>query len=636
MTDARPTAAAERARFSARFSVQDVARHGPRARGFVTWMLGLLAGSLLWAAGMPARATVRDGETDPPARVGRIVELQGNVSRYDQEEGQWSDAERNRPLTTGDRLSTAGGARVELRVGSTSLRLGGGTELEVVRLDDERLIFQLHSGSLAVRVRSREKAAEVDIVTREARLLPLRAGHYRIDRIDDTTYAASWSGDLRVADADRLTASNGQRLELRRDSGGALRHVWRGLPNDAFASWAMADDQRDERTASSRYISPEMTGAEDLDRWGTWDRHPEHGAIWYPRDVDAGWAPYRHGRWVWVRPWGWTWVDEARWGFAPFHYGRWVHWRDRWCWAPGTYVQRPVYAPAMVAWVGGPSVSVSVHIGGPPVAWVPLAPRERYVPYYRATPVYIDRVNVNPRFQQPGQPQTVPGAPVAYTNQGVPGGVTAVPRDVLVRREPVARAVVSVPDMQRAPAMAAPAAPVSRVQVAPTLSTVPTAPTAPTVSTAPTAPAGRVATPRDMAPDDGRPGQAGRRAEPAAVDSAPRERERRDPREGRDRTDGRGSGGDVRPIRPVPSGQPAPAVPPAAVAQPRVPSPPAPAAGPTPPRQSAAPVVQAPPAAQAAPVQRVQPAAPRAAADDDRKRSGQASRQGEREREATR
>ena len=52
--------------------------------------------------------------------------------------------------------------------------------------------------------------------------------------------------------------------------------------------------------------------------------------------VAAGWAPYRYGRWAWVRPWGWTWVDDAPWGFAPFHYGRWVCGRgERWCWAPG-------------------------------------------------------------------------------------------------------------------------------------------------------------------------------------------------------------------------------------------------------------------------------------------------------------
>mgnify|MGYP006969297544 CR=1 FL=1 len=68
------------------------------------------------------------------------------------------------------------------------------------------------------------------------------------------------------------------------------------------------------------------------------------------------WAPYTTGRWAWVAPWGWTWVDVAPWGFAPFHYGRWVPRGPYWAWSPGRYVARPVYAPALVGWVGGAAV----------------------------------------------------------------------------------------------------------------------------------------------------------------------------------------------------------------------------------------------------------------------------------------
>jgi hypothetical protein len=644
----------------------------------LTW--GLMAGSLLWAASQAARANDKPqppADLDPPGRVGRIVELTGNVSRYDAEDGRWTDAERNRPLTTGDRLSTAGGARVELRVGSTVLRLGGGTEVEMVRLDDERLTFQLHNGSLALRVRSREKAAEIDIVTREARLLPMRAGHYRFDRErDDTTFAASWKGDLRVDGAGRLTAGTGQRLELYRSREGELRHIWRGLPSDNFATWALGEDERDERrAAASGHVSPEMTGAEDLDRWGQWDRHPDYGPIWTPATVVVGWAPYRYGRWVWVRPWGWTWVDDAPWGFAPFHYGRWVYWGSRWCWAPGTYVRRPVYAPALVAWVGGPHFNVSVNIGGPAVGWVPLAPREVYVPTYRVSPVYIDRVNVHPRFvppgQQPGrgpghQPHTIPTGPIAYTNQGVPGAVTVVPRDVLVRREPVARAVVQVPEVQRAPvSTVAPPAPslLGAVQPAPA-GAAPQRAEPPRHDAPPVIAPARPETAPPVIParQDNAPPVI--RSEPAPVQTAPgvvstpgrrpadegAPRDRRDGRDGRDARVGRDRSemGDVRPapamrpvqpavqpapaVQPVPSMQPAPQVPPAPV-QP----PPAPRVVPAPP-QTQPPVVPSPPRQAApAPVQRVQPPPPqRGGGEDDRRRGGQAPRHGEREREAAR
>ncbi len=36
-----------------------------------------------------------------------------------------------------------------------------------------------------------------------------------------------------------------------------------------------------------------MTGAEDLDRHGRWEEHPDYGAVWIPTVVVAGWAPYR-------------------------------------------------------------------------------------------------------------------------------------------------------------------------------------------------------------------------------------------------------------------------------------------------------------------------------------------------------
>jgi hypothetical protein len=459
-------------------------------------------------------------QDDPPGRVGRVVDTQGAVSWFDHEDGQWAPTSRNRPLTSGDRLSTAPNGRAELRVGSTVLRLGPNTEVELLRVDDERMRFQLHSGALAVRVRSRDIADELELLTQEARLQPLRAGHYRLDRTDDTTHAGAWRGSLRVEDARGLVIESGQRVELwregreRRDQRdlkdsrdsrdpqtmgpapqGELRSNWLRMTDDAFASWALREDQQDDqdrRSASSRYVSPEMTGAEDLDRHGRWEQHPEYGAVWLPFEVAAGWAPYRSGRWAWVRPWGWTWVDEARWGFAPFHYGRWVSWRGRWGWCPGGYVARPVFAPALVAWVGGPRVSIGVSVGLPAIAWVPLAPREAYVPHYRHSPVYIDRVNVNPVFnrgqqQQPGQgrgpdqgrdpgrdpgrdqnaPRPVPTGPVMYSNQGVPGAVTVVPQDVLVRRAPGASGGAPGAVSGGAPVAASVAAPVAAPTASP-------------------------------------------------------------------------------------------------------------------------------------------------------------------------
>ena len=379
------------------------------------FLLALLAGSAM-----------AQGGGDPPGRVGRLADVQGIVWLFDAQKGDWVAAERNRPLTSGDRLSTDPDARAELRVGSTVLRLAAGSELELLQLDDQRMRFQLHFGSLALRVRSRELAAEIEVLTAEGRVLPERAGHYRIDRRDDESLAGVWSGDLRLELGNFVVPLGaGQRarfwLEGRERS---ARSSVEPMPDDAFAAWALGADQRETRSAAQQYVSPEMTGVEDLERYGRWDSDPEYGPIWVPTVVAAGWVPYRDGRWVWVQPWGWTWVDAAPWGFAPFHYGRWVSRGGRWGWAPGPYVPRPVYAPALVGWVGPPRSggSVSIGIGAlPGSAWVPLAPREAYRPHYRASPIYLERLN----GRQPPGGRPTPGAPFVHAD--VPGAVTSAP-----------------------------------------------------------------------------------------------------------------------------------------------------------------------------------------------------------------
>lgn len=334
---------------------------------------------------------------DPPGRVGRIADIEGRVWVFDGETNEWITALRNRPLTTGDRISTDADARGVLRIGPTTLMVDGRTELEVLRLDDERVSFQLHSGSMTLRLRTRETAQEYQVLTREGSFDPERAGHYRIDRRDDITYATVWSGQLRQQSrASVMTLRAGQRAEFLADSYGQDRLI--ALERDAFSDWVMAQEAREERSVSARYVSPEMTGAEDLDRFGRWENSPEYGAVWFPLVLASDWAPYRYGRWVSISPWGWTWVDDAPWGFAPFHYGRWTRYRDRWCWVPGSYVQRPVYAPALVAWVGGPQLSVSINIGSHPspvLGWFPLGPREVYMPGYQVSHGYIRSINHN-------------------------------------------------------------------------------------------------------------------------------------------------------------------------------------------------------------------------------------------------
>jgi hypothetical protein len=421
---------------------------------------------------------------DPPGRVGRIADTQGTVWLYDDEDGEWTEARRNRPVTAGDRISAERGARATVQIGSGAVRIDADTEIEFVALDDRRVQVQLHNGSVALRLRSAESAREFSVSTAEGRFDPTRAGRYRIDRERGGSFGAVTVGAMRFEASDSALEINaGQRAEFWNERG-TTHYAWAQMADDRFGEWVAREEREDDRYFSRderrRHVSPEMTGAEDLDRNGDWDRHPEYGTIWYPRAVVAGWAPYRYGQWAYVRPWGWTWVDDAPWGFAPFHYGRWVSHGGRWGWLPGTYVARPVYAPALVAWFGSGNVSVSIGVG-PSVGWVPLAPREVYVPPYRVTNIYVRNVNVTHEHWHPRRDRggAVPTGPIMYTNQGVAGGVTVVSSDVLKQRQPISGAVVRPVDnrtigqwqqqapRQQAPTAMAPPAPTVRVQPAP-------------------------------------------------------------------------------------------------------------------------------------------------------------------------
>ncbi len=549
-------------------------------RQVAAWLGTALATTLL--AGAASAQVSAEAPVDPPGRVGRISDVVGQVQFYSPSVGEWAAAVRNRPVTDGDRIATEASGRAELRIGSTTLRLDSSSELEVLRIDDSRMELQLHNGTVSVRLRNREAADEFELRTGEGRFRAQRSGRYRIDRIDEASHLTVSSGAMVYeGPGSALTVYSGQRAEFWLDRANAAQYSLTDPKRDAFAAWNAERDRQDDRSASTRYVSPEMTGVEDLDRHGRWESSDEYGPLWVPRAVPVGWAPYSTGHWIWVRPWGWTWVDDAPWGFAPFHYGRWVWAGSRWCWAPGTRVLRPVYAPALVAWVGGPNVSVSVNIGAPTVGWFPLAPREVYVPSYYHSPRYIREVNVThvtnisnvTVYNQPNAPQR------DFSNRKFPHAVTVVPATVMTQRQPVAPAAAQwrerrehsdlIREVTRStPQITAPVeAPATRALESQRI-------TSPGIGAATV-----------VAPPSARPGIPGRPAD-----------ERRDSRRGDER--GNGFGGDqirnvARPGAAAPVAPAAPVVPPRPATVPT----PAPAAAPgmaLPPAVIAAPPAQPP------------------------------------------
>jgi TonB family protein len=414
---------------------------------------------------------------DPPGRIARLNYVQGDVSFLMGGEQEWVWASVNRPLTTGDSLWADSGSRAEMRIGSTAIRIDENTAVSFLNLDDRTVQVQLNSGSLNVRVRNFHDADVFEIDTPNVAVSLLQPGDYRID-VDPGGGFTS----VTVRDGECEINGGGQAFLV--DAGSQAQvsgtddltyNIYDPPPPDEFDQWSFARDRRFGRSPSARYVSPELTGYEDLDENGDWIIDPHYGPVWIPNQVSEDWAPYREGHWVWVDPWGWSWVDDSPWGFATSHYGRWAYLRFAngrgvWAWVPPrqeryprSYDRGPVYSPANVVFLGDPRS----FGGGAGVAWFPLAPGEVYVPAYQTSTTYITNLNVTNTQVQTTYITTIVNNPpprVSYANQRVAGAVIAVPSAVFVSAAPVARATVKVSANVVAAAPVVRAAPIAPVR----------------------------------------------------------------------------------------------------------------------------------------------------------------------------
>src|SRR6185437_14191853 len=400
-------------------------------------------------------------------RVARLAYSTGDVEIAPAGQNDWGSVDVNRPLVTGDRLLSGDDGRAVLELGNASLRIDHGSAFNFLELNDSTAQVELSQGTLNLRVRDVGSGQTYEVDTPTMAFIATQPGSYRIDIAPDGHGAMvtvfDGSGTVYGANGASRPVSAGQ--SYRFDDSSLANVAATGLPSpDDFDRFCEERDNRVANSVSSRYVSPDVIASDDLDQYGAWQNSPDYGQVWYPTQVYAGWAPYRDGHWVWINPWGWTWVDNAPWGFAPFHYGRWVYVRNRWGWIPGQREIRPVYAPALVAFVGGGGLSLSINLGGgEPVGWFPLGPRDVYVPPYRASRNYFTNINVT-NIRNVYVNQTVinnyygnyaAGRPMneaRYVYRGNPNAFTAVPRNVFTGAKPVRNATLRVPPREIAQA----------------------------------------------------------------------------------------------------------------------------------------------------------------------------------------
>jgi hypothetical protein len=426
-------------------------------------LVSLLGLAVAVALFVPQRAAA--DEDDPPSRVARLNYTRGNVSFEPAGTDDWVTAVVNRPMTTGDKLWSDNDGRAELHLGSAAVRLAGNTGFSFLNLDDRTTQIRITEGVINIRVRRLDPDETFEIDTPNLAFSILREGEYKID--------VNEAGDatvVTVRDGQGEVTGGGSAYTLHPREIGTFAGIdqldadiqsFRNGDDD-FDRFCNDRNRREDRSQSSRYVSSDVIGYEDLDDNGGWRQVPDYGTVWFPHTTIVGWAPYRYGHWAWISPWGWTWVDDAPWGFAPFHYGRWVTVGGVWGWVPcapravvGVAYVRPVYAPALVAWVGGPRFSIGIGIGGgggAGVAWFPLGPREVYVPSYHVSRTYVTNVNVsnttvnntvvNNYYNTAVVNKNVTN--IRYVNQTAPNGVTATSQENFRSARPVGRNMMRI------------------------------------------------------------------------------------------------------------------------------------------------------------------------------------------------
>jgi hypothetical protein len=400
-------------------------------------------------AALVAAVSLGAAAQDVPGRAGRLAHAEGSVSLYMDPDIGWEPAYVNTPITSENSIWTDYDSRAEVRVSGMAIRVDETTQLDFSEVDDDRIEATLVRGSVHVRIRHFGRNDRVVITTPNARYVLLGAGRYRIDadpqRGDSRLAVFEGRAALRTGE-NRIAIPAGQSVVVWGEDRPAF--AMQRVFSTEFDRWANARDSRWVERNATRYVSTYMTGYEDLDQYGEWIQEPDYGPLWIPTRVQRDWVPYRYGHWAWVRPWGWTWIDDQPWGYAPFHYGRWVQVRDRWAWYPGRRVERPVWAPALVAWVGGSNWSLNVRsVSAPVVGWYPLSPFERYQPWYRANTTYVNNVNVNVVFTDRDRAWRYAERQRDYSRYQA---ATVVQREALSTRRPVQQSIVQVsPDVIR-------------------------------------------------------------------------------------------------------------------------------------------------------------------------------------------
>jgi hypothetical protein len=250
------------------------------------------------------------------------------------------------------------GARAELQLGGAAYSSRPDSSVAVLDYDDDRAQFELRRARRRLRAQSRRQRLDRDRhAESRVRRAPRRANIAstcgpRASR----RRSAVVRGEGRRSAHDRRTrcARAGLPLLRRRPRDYDAEPVTRGrvrLVGGIPRATATSDPRARATCRRTWSATPTSTPTE---RGATCQLRP----VWVPTRVTRSGRPIDTATGAGSIPGGWTWIDDAPWGFAPFHYGAGPTRQPLLGMGAGPAQTRPVYAPALVAFVGGDNFRV--------------------------------------------------------------------------------------------------------------------------------------------------------------------------------------------------------------------------------------------------------------------------------------
>jgi len=293
----------------------------------------------------------------------RVGDIRGDaqILRYGEEEAEWLTI--NNIVGEGDQLLTYRDSYVELEFSDGSvLSMGEDTRVYVERIEGDRAYFTLEKGSLRVFARSRV----FGIFTDTKSVYVTENSIVRVDAREDYFALRVIKGKVKVDGKSFYAGST-----IIEDRGRV--YCGSSYDYDDFDRWAEGKEREFYIIERIEFIPvPYYAGVYHLKRHGRWVYIRPYGWVWVPR-VPRGWRPYYYGHWVFRLGIGWVWVSYEPWGWIPYHYGCWTYVSGYgWVWIPGE-----TFAGAWVEWYYGPD-------------WVGWAP----VDYYGRPIIVVNNITV--------------------------------------------------------------------------------------------------------------------------------------------------------------------------------------------------------------------------------------------------